>query len=160
MFYIRGRKLWRAKRPADKHKRSWRLPMAVIVHHAADHGPRQNTIKEEASYLRGIQSFHMGPQRGWSDIAYNYLIMPSGRVWEGRGFGVVGAHAPGWNAQGIGVCFAGSGDHGLNEKQINAYNNLIRRLKRKGANIVGAKAHGDVYPTSCPGNGIRKDLGL
>lgn len=160
MFFIRGRRLWKARKPLQKYRSNWKLPMTVIVHHAADHGPGQNTIASEKRYLRAIQNFHMGPSRRWSDIAYNYLVMPSGRVWEGRGFGVVGAHAPDWNTRGIGVCFAGNGERGLSEKQIAAYNNLINRLKRKGANIVDIKAHGDVYPTSCPGTGIRRDLGL
>lgn len=36
--------------------------------------------------VRGIQAFHMGPARGWLDIAYNHLICPHGYTFEGRGF--------------------------------------------------------------------------
>jgi N-acetylmuramoyl-L-alanine amidase len=134
--------------------------MTVIVHHAADKGPVNNTPRAERKYMRGIQDFHMGPSRDWNDIAYNYMIMPSGRVYEARGYGVTGAHAPGWNNKGIGVCFAGNGDVKPTEASIKAYNNLINRLESKSANITNAKPHGDVYPTSCPGVAIRKELGL
>ncbi len=160
MFYIRGRRLWRARRSRQVVKSDWTKPMTVVVHHAADDGPKNRTWRSESAYMRGIQDFHMGPSRGWNDIAYNYVIMPSGRVLEGRGFEVVGAHAPRFNTRGIGICFAGTGDKQLNDKQLAAYNNLIRRLEAKGANITDTKAHGDVYPTSCPGVGIRKSLGL
>jgi hypothetical protein len=134
--------------------------MTVVVHHAADDGPKNNTQRAERAYLRGIQDFHMGPSRGWNDIAYNYVITKAGRVYEGRGYEVVGAHAPRFNTRGIGICFAGNGEKPLNDKQLAAYVSLIKRLQTKGANIVATKAHGDVYPTSCPGVGIRKSLGL
>ena len=41
-----------------------------------------------AGFLRGIQDFHMGPQRGWSDIAYSLFVCPHGDEFEGRGKGV------------------------------------------------------------------------
>ena len=134
--------------------------MTVIIHHAADNGPAASTHRAERAYMRGIQDFHMGPRRQWADIAYNYMIMPSGRVYDDRGSGVVGSHAPRYNARGIGVCFAGNGEKGLSTAQLAAYGNLIKRLKKHGANITNTRAHGDVYPTSCPGTGIRKALGL
>lgn len=160
MFYIRGRRLWRARRPVQRVKSSWSTPMTVIVHHAADDGPKNNTWRAEAAYMRGIQNFHMGPRRGWNDIAYNYVIMPSGRVLEARGWETVGAHAPRYNTRGIGICFAGNGDKQPTEASVAAYHALVRRLKAKGANITDTKPHGDVFPTSCPGVAIRKELGL
>ena len=160
MFYIRGRILWRAKRAKAKTRVSWAENMTVIVHHAADDGPKRNTAVEERKYMRRIQDFHMGPRRQWNDIAYNYIIMPSGRVYEGRGFGVVGSHAPGFNTKGIGICFAGHGDTPPTQLSLSAYYSLLRLLKRRGAGIIRERAHGDVFPTSCPGNAIRKALGL
>lgn len=51
-------------------------------------------------------------QRGWDDIGYSFLIGEDGRVYEGRGWDRVGAHAPQYNHVSIGVCFLGdfSGD--------------------------------------------------
>lgn len=134
--------------------------MHVVAHHSADPAPK-STLRQEAKWMRDCQAFHMGPQRGWADIAYNYVIMPSGRVYEGRGFGKVGAHAPNWNTKGIGVCFAGTyTEKAPTPASIAAYHNLLARLRKQGANIVGEKAHGDVFPTSCPGSKLRMALGL
>lgn len=161
MFYIRGRKLWLARRPRSVAKSDWTAPHTVIVHHTADAGPKRNTVASEAAFMRQTQEFHMGPQRGWSDIAYNFIIMPSGRVWEGRGYGVIGAHAPNWNTKGIGVSFAGTyTDKSPSAASLKAYHALLKRLREKGANIIGEKGHGDVYPTSCPGSKLRLALGL
>ena len=40
---------------------------------------------------------HMGPERGWADIGYHFVIDGSGRVFEGRHADVLGAHAGGAN---------------------------------------------------------------
>ena len=54
-----------------------------------------------------IQDFHMD-DRGWWDIGYNFLIGQDGRIYEGRGFSVQGAHCSGWNTQTLGsVIFIG-----------------------------------------------------
>lgn len=161
MFYIRGRRVWKARKPIRRDFHNWKTnKMTVVVHHAADNGPKSLSRKHKHEYLRGIQSFHMGAQRCWSDIAYNYIVMADGSVYEGRGFGVIGAHAPGWNKRGIGVCFAGDGREHVSPQAVAAYHKLIKRLKKHGANIVSTAAHGDVYPTTCPGNAIRKALDL
>lgn len=39
-----------------------------------------------------LQNYHMD-SNGWWDIGYNFLIGGDGNVYEGRGWGVVGAHA-------------------------------------------------------------------
>lgn len=137
--------------------------MSVIVHHAADNGPpKRNRIWSELRYMRGIQKFHMDdPDRMWADIAYNYVIMPSGRVYEGRGYGVIGAHAPGHNTSGIGVCFAGNFENeDPDPRAVAAFYELVKRLEYHGANIVDVVGHGDVTATSCPGRRLRKALGL
>ena len=45
---------------------------------------------------------------GWSDIGYNWLIGEDGRVYEGRGWTTVGAHAPNYNSLSTGISFMGS----------------------------------------------------
>ena len=39
---------------------------------------------------------------GWSDIGYNFLVGEDGNIYEGRGWGKVGAHARGHNSDSIG----------------------------------------------------------
>lgn len=56
--------------------------------------------------VRLTQTFHI-ESRKWSDIAYNFLVGSDGNVYEGRGWGVVGAHTYGYNAVGMGISFIG-----------------------------------------------------
>jgi len=156
-FWIRGRILWRAKKPKHVTVASWKDGVDVFVHHTADPGPRRKDVRK---YLRQIQSFHMNT-RGWSDIAYSYLIAPDGSVWEGRGFNVVGAHTEGHNTKGIGICFMGTFTTKAPTPAAQAaFTQLHKYLAKKGARIRGTYGHGDVYPTSCPGAGVRKALDL
>ncbi len=156
-FWIRGRKRWLAAAPKSVSHADWSSGVHVFVHHTADPGPRKSDVRK---YLRSIQRFHM-VTRGWSDIAYNYLIDPDGRVWEGRGFGVIGAHTEGRNSRSIGICFMGTfTDKPPTIAAVTAYWNLLRHLRTRGARILGDHAHGEVYPTQCPGRGTRKALDL
>jgi hypothetical protein len=61
-------------------------------------------------WWRGIQRFHMGPQRNWSDIGYGHGVDRFGNIFEGRGFRTVQAHSPNHNVQGTSVCFLGADD--------------------------------------------------
>lgn len=56
--------------------------------------------------MRGMQNFHQ-VERGWNDIGYSFAIGGDGKVYHGRGFNVVGAHAPRYNAKSIGICMIG-----------------------------------------------------
>jgi len=53
----------------------------LLVHHTAG----ANGYPREAvrSSLRSIYAYHTGP-KGWSDVAYNFLIDAYGGIWEGR----------------------------------------------------------------------------
>jgi len=80
----------------------------AVVHHSAssnDYSPA-----EVPGVLRSIQAYHMDG-RGWSDIAYNFVVDKYGGVWEGRGGGisnpVIGAHAMGFNTNSVGVMMLG-----------------------------------------------------
>lgn len=54
----------------------------LIVHHSASHNG--HTAAEVPDILRGWYHFHTGPDKGWPDIAYNFIVDSSGGVWEGR----------------------------------------------------------------------------
>jgi N-acetylmuramoyl-L-alanine amidase len=45
---------------------------------------------------------------GWDDIGYSFLVGGDANAYMGRGWDKVGAHAPGYNSQSIGICFIGS----------------------------------------------------
>lgn len=54
----------------------------LLVHHTAS--GNEYEPGDVPGLLRGFFSFHTGPDKGWPDIAYNFLIDRFGRVWEGR----------------------------------------------------------------------------
>ena len=80
----------------------------AVVHHSAS----SNDYSPAAvpGVLRSIQAYHMDG-RGWSDIAYNFVVDKYGGIWEGRGGGihkpVSGAHAMGFNTNSVGVMVIG-----------------------------------------------------
>lgn len=80
----------------------------AIVHHSDssnDYSP-----SDVPAVLRSIQAYHMDG-RGWSDIAYNFVVDKYGGIWEGRGGGidrpVIGAHSQGFNTNTVGVMVIG-----------------------------------------------------
>lgn len=83
----------------------------LIVHHSASHNG--HTSAEVPAILRSFYDFHTG-ERGWNDIAYNFLVDSEGGVWEGRAGsldGPVAGDATGGN-QGFSqlVCVIGDYD--------------------------------------------------
>ena len=104
-----------------------------------------------ARTVRQIQAFHQGPERGWSDVGYNFLIGDDGTVYEGRGWGFVGAHARGENSRSIGVAYVGDGSRPVPDAAKRAILELLGEAEDRFGSLrqVG---HRDVGATSCPGD--------
>lgn len=105
------------------------------------------------STVRAIQKFHQGPQRGWADIGYNFLVGPDGVVYEGRGWAFQGAHARGHNAESVGVAFIGDGSRRPPAAAEAAIVWLFGEAERRFGSLrrVG---HRDVGSTACPGDAL------
>lgn len=60
------------------------VPMGTVHHVSIHHTetPIPDSVREDQR-LRNIQNYHQEIQ-GWGDIAYHFLIGPSGTVYEGR----------------------------------------------------------------------------
>jgi N-acetylmuramoyl-L-alanine amidase len=86
---------WMATRP----------PVGFAIHHTE--GARCTSQAACDAQMRSIQNFHI-KTRGWADIGYNFCIGDLGQVYEGRGYGRIGAHAVGFNRIALGHCFMGS----------------------------------------------------
>lgn len=54
----------------------------LLVHHSASRNG--HTGADTPGILRSFYDFHTGPEKGWNDIAYNFLIDNDGGIWEGR----------------------------------------------------------------------------
>lgn len=112
--------------------------------------------------MRSIQSYHM-KNRGWDDIGYNFGIGGDGRIYEGRGFGLVGAHATGWNRKSIGIMFIGNyKDNEPNHKQIAEAFKLIQLAVAE--NYLTANytiyGHRQLNGTECPGEKLYNEIKL
>lgn len=122
------------------------------IHYTAQAGPRR-TLAAECAQLRDIQAFHQGPARGWSDVGYGFLVAPSGRVFEGRGWNRVGAHCPGHNDEPSISFMLGPGE----EPSVEALASARALIAKIGKPLKG---HRDGFSTSCPGGPVVQALGL
>ena len=106
------------------------------------------TGPDEAAVCRSVQAFHMG-SKGWRDIAYSWLVGQSGRIYEGRGWGVAGGHTEGWNSRSHAVCWIG-GDEQPTPAALAAIAAVCAEHARRYGGWV--KPHRAVNSTSCPGD--------
>ncbi len=126
-FRIVARDEWGARAPKTTRPLLKHRPI-VFIHHAADPRP---AIAGEFREAQKFQNYHLDT-KGWWDIAYNYLVTPSGRVIEGRGAGIRSGATKHENAASYSICFMGDFHYPVNEKpsdaSISAAGQLIRWL--------------------------------
>ncbi|XP_013111330.2 peptidoglycan recognition protein [Stomoxys calcitrans] len=101
-FITRSR--WGAMDPAEDYTYTEEPMDVVIIAHTATNSSTETLAN--MVIVRDIQAFHIGEQ-DWSDIGYNFLIGCDGKIYEGRGWGVVGAHTYGYNKISICIAFIG-----------------------------------------------------
>ena len=54
----------------------------LLVHHSAS--PNEYSADESIGYLRSFYRYHTSSEKGWPDIAYNFLVDRHGQIFEGR----------------------------------------------------------------------------
>lgn len=115
----------------------------IIVHCSATPEGRDVTAAD-------INKMHIA--RGFKKIGYHYVVRLDGTVEKGRNENEIGAHVKGYNANSIGVCYAGGlASDGKTPKdtrtpaQKSALKKLLHTLKQRypNARIVG---HRDLSP--------------
>lgn len=149
---IVSRKGWGARAP--KSRVAMKNPRAqyVFIHHTTG-----SQCKDKAGcsrLIRGHQNYHMD-KNGWADIGYSFLVGGDGRVYEGRGWGQVGAHTRGYNNNGIAISFVGDFMKSTpNKGMLNAAKNLIACGVKMGKINARYSLHGhrDANCTACPGD--------
>ncbi len=152
----------------------------IVVHHTAESNSGLDSIEKERKVVEEIYKFHtFGRWRG--DIGYNYLIWPSGTIFEWRYWGadVVAAHAVWNNTDSIWISLLGNFDKELPTKeQVQALIKLLtalghtykinplQKVTYHGFNEKGKLPyvynfqwdsivwHTDVGSTSCPGKNL------
>lgn len=86
-------------------KPKYRRVTHIIIHHTAT----SNDDTDWAARARAIWYYHANT-RGWGDIGYNFLVDPSGVIYEGRygGDDVEGGHSYPFNTGAMGVGMIGN----------------------------------------------------
>ncbi len=103
--------------------------------------------------VRNIQNFHMDG-RGWSDIAYNFLVCEHGYIYEGRGLGV-GSAANGTNDSNLkyyAICALQSSDRKATPELFTGLAAAIDYCQHHGNAGSVVKGHRDFIATTCPGD--------
>ncbi|XP_061397907.1 peptidoglycan-recognition protein SC2-like [Musca vetustissima] len=130
----------------------------VVIHHSA--GAYCNTQATCSAQMRNMQSYHMD-SLGWADIGYNYGIGADGNIYEGRGAGVMGAHATNWNSKSYGIMFIGNyNNYTPTAAQISKAKELIAWLVSQGyvSSNYTLYGHRQVGSTECPGNNLYNEI--
>lgn len=140
---IISRSAWGARRPKNTvHQTSWSSRKGFVVHHSA---------ASDTQTVKAIQSYHMD-SNGWSDIGYNFLVDKAGKIYTGRGWLGIGAHAAGHNTATIGVCVIGDYRNRLpSAEALDAVAWLYQEANRRKGNRLTVYGHRDLGSTTCPG---------
>lgn len=135
----------------------------VIIHHSwRPHLECDVGEKAEVDAVRGIERYHV-QSNGWSAIGYNFLVAQSGRAFEGRGWGIAGAHTAGQNSKSVGICLLIDGDsHEPTKAAVEAVRDIIRQGVQQGRIAADFKirGHHDFAAKSCPGTKVYPKLGV
>ncbi|MFJ5776873.1 N-acetylmuramoyl-L-alanine amidase [Streptomyces sp. NPDC093094] len=146
LLYLYPRSAWGARPPKEVTRVDLSARTGFTVHYSD--GPTTQTVRQ-------IQNYHMD-SRGWSDIGYNFLVDASGRIFEGRGWHVQGAHATGSNVSHIGVCFIGE-DGDATDIALSAIRTLYETAVDMTGRTLEKTYHGGLpgNSTDCPGAMLR-----
>lgn len=120
----------------------------IIVHHSAT---KDGSLLD----LSAIRRFHLS--RGWRDVGYHLLIEQVAGRYEaiiGRPWLETGAHAPGYNKKGIGVCFVGNWQNNAPPPELIGFGarHLAAICLMLGIAPENILPHRDVRETKCPGD--------
>lgn len=117
----------------------------IVVHCTG--GQRPETLEHALVRWRVAQRYHQDA-RGWSDVGYHFAVSPFGDIIEGRGWGVRGAHAVGYN-RWLGVVLFGKGGEMAAAEKVGILTLLDEALQRGHGQLV--IPHNAVSKKSCPG---------
>lgn len=145
----------------------------VVVHHDGPYPSRSQpgmSIAQESSICRIIEDYHvngepgvLGLTRANPRIAYSFMLMQTGRVYEGCGWGYIGAHTAGHNSSAYGIFLPLAGDRDAPTVQAVAAFHQWRAEGVTGGHLSKnhlVKGHQDFNKPTCPGKLVYDSLVL
>ncbi|CAH0595323.1 unnamed protein product [Chrysodeixis includens] len=157
-FPFVSRAQWHARKPNKVELLPNPVPY-VVIHHSYI-PPACHDRKECCSAMKHMQNFHMD-DREWWDIGYHFAVGSDGAAYEGRGWGVLGAHAKHFNHVSIGICLIGDWRYEVPPaEQLKTAQSLIKAGIELGYikpeyKLVG---HRQVRNTECPGEALFQEI--
>ncbi|XP_073347844.1 peptidoglycan recognition protein 5 [Pagrus major] len=148
---IVSREEWGAAAPKQKASPLNGLAQRVFIHHTAL--PKCTGLKECKERLVSIQRGHM-TDRKFDDIGYNFIVGGDGTVFEGRGWGVVGAHTKYNNDDSLGIAFMGNFNSDTpSAEALSSVKQLLQDGVSQGfiSSAFSLLGHRDKGQTECPG---------
>jgi len=148
---------WGARSPTSTTAMSTPVPY-VVIHHSESSACTTNAACVSA--VKGFQNYHMD-SNGWADIGYNWLVGGDVRSYEGRSWNKVGAHAPGYNTNSVGICVIGSFTSALPPAaQLQQVKDLIAYGVSNGyiSSTYKLIGHRQAVSTDCPGNRLYEEI--
>ncbi|XP_023180088.1 peptidoglycan-recognition protein SB1 [Drosophila hydei] len=131
----------------------------VIIHHS-DNPNGCSTSQQCQRMIKAIQSDHKG-RRKFSDIGYNFIVAGDGKVYEGRGFGLQGSHAPSYNRKSIGIVFIGNFENSAPSSQMLQNAKDLIELAKQGGYLRSdytLLGHRQTKATACPGTALYNQI--
>lgn len=125
----------------------------LFLHHTISSPIASESLADEIAKVKQVEQVHL--DRGWIGVGYSWLISPSGRAFQGRGFSRVPAAQSGANYGNGAIAFLGDFEKvepTWAARRAAIY--LIREfwLPATGGRFIGG--HRDVNATGCPGGAL------
>ena len=152
------RDMWRAKPNKTKFSKLGEVK-GLVVHWSAY--PIAVGNQAEMDQVKKIQALHQN-DRGWNDIAYNFLVGDTGQIYEGRGWGNRSA-AQGGNSREeinfnnkhyVAVCWLG-GVNPTDKPSAKAIESVKWLYSQVGGEL---RPHSSFKQTDCPGDAWRQHI--
>lgn len=124
------------------------------LHHTATATPPTSaSFDEDAGDVRQVE--RIGQERFGGGISYTFVVLPSGRVFEGTGAGRLGAHTKGRNSIARAIVLLGNYDVGqVSPDALDAVAELVRYGHGQGwwpDRLTGGHRDAPGASTACPG---------
>lgn len=152
MMEIITRRQWGARHSAGF--RAAPTPARSLwLHHTVTRRPNDDDPAAERAAVREIEQ--VGQDRFGGGVSYTFLVMPSGRVYEGTGYDREGAHTRGFNTHGRAIALVGNYDRDI---VPSAMSDAVAALVAHGADqqwwpdqLSGGHRDAPGSATACPG---------
>lgn len=149
--YFFEREVWKAlpciPKKMKKHNNGIKF---ITIHHTEG---KTKAGSDEKRLIYNIQQYHMS-ERQWGDIAYHYLVGPSGNVYSGRDSKFIGDTGTNYNTDGH-LLISLMGNFNVQQPTESVKTNLVKfvvnQLIKYRLTPKDIKVHRDVADTDCPG---------